>query len=208
MKLTKFFKTIAISVCLAASFVTAGFAMAGCGNDNNPAAQKQQKTKEINQAASAAVEFLKNAKNGWNYSSVSEYSDGRLYKYYTDDYKIKVEYNGTFYALNTDRLYKIVQADDMTWHKTTDTTDVSEPYAKINNLIASINATSNASWWTDYDSKTKTLTAADTDGSVTVTLDAGEFIITFITDKGTAKHTIKDVGTTTVTLPEDIIDEH
>ncbi|MDE5592426.1 MAG: hypothetical protein K2I75_00575 [Clostridiales bacterium] len=206
MKLTKLLKTIAISVCLAASFAIAGLSLTGCGGET-PDSQKPDRTEEIKQATSAAVDFLMTARNGWNYSYVSEYSDGSVYKYYTDNNRIKVEYNGTFYALNADRIYKIVQADDMTWHKTNDSTDVIEPYTKINNHIDSINNTSNASLWSDYDSKTKMLTATYLDGSATIKLDAGELTITLITDKGTTKHTIKDVGSTTVTLPEDIIDD-
>ena len=95
----------------------------------------------------------------------------------------------------------------MTWHKNTDNTDLSDPVTRINNLINGINNTSNVSLWTDYNRKTKTLTATFSDGSATYKLDAGEFIVIFITNNGTTKHTIKNVGNTTVTLPENIIDD-
>lgn len=210
MKLTKFLKTIAISVCIAASFAIAGLAMVGCGNDNNSAAQKQQKTKEINQAANAAVDFLNTAKaNGGNYYSTSEFSDGSVYKYYTADGKMKIEYNGElFYGVKIgNSLYKISQADDMTWHKTNNLADLSDPVARTDNLINSINKTSKYSLWTDYDNDTKTLTATYTDGNATVKLDAGVLVVTFNLDTGTTKHTIQNVGDVAVTLPENIIDD-
>jgi hypothetical protein len=173
--------------------------LAGCSNN---------KDEEITQAVSAAVDFLNTVKDSGNYSSVSEYSSGIVYKYYTEDDKIKVEYNKVFYGVKVDnRLYKISQADDMTWHKNTDNTDLSDPVTRINNLINGINNTSNVSLWTDYNRKTKTLTATFSDGSATYKLDAGEFIVIFITNNGTTKHTIKNVGNTTVTLPENIIDD-
>ena len=173
--------------------------LAGCSNN---------KDEETAQAVSAAVDFLNTVKDSGNYSSVSEYSDGSVYKYYTEDGKIKVEYNEVFYGVKVDnRLYKISQANDMTWHKNTDNTDLSDPVTRTNNLINGINNTSNASLWTDYNRKTKTLTATFSDGSATYKLDAGEFIVTFITNNGTTKHTIKNVGNTTVTLPENIIDD-
>ena len=173
--------------------------LAGCSNN---------KDEEIKQAVSTVVEFLNTVKDSGNYSSVSEYSDGSVYKYYTEDGKIKVEYNEVFYGVKVDNfLYKISQADDMTWHKNTDTTDLSDPVTRINNLINGINNTSNGSLWTDYNSKKKTLTATFSDGSATYKLVAGEFIVTFITNNGTTKHTIKNVGNTTVTLPENIIDD-
>lgn len=65
--------------------------LAGCSNN---------KDEEITQAVSAAVDFLNTVKDSGNYSSVSEYSDGSVYKYYTEDGKIKVEYNEVFYGVN------------------------------------------------------------------------------------------------------------
>ncbi|MDE5562115.1 MAG: hypothetical protein K2J01_00940 [Clostridiales bacterium] len=209
MKLTKFFKTIVISVCLAVSFVTAGLAMVGCGGGNNPE-DKNDKTEEIKQAASAAVDFLNAAKeNGGNYYSTSEYSDGSVYKYYTADGKMKIEYNGElFYGVKVgNSLYKISQADDMTWHKTNDFSELGDPVARTDNLINSINKTSKLSLWTDYDSDTKTLTATYSDETVTVKLDAGVLVITFNWVTGTTKHTIQNVGDVAITLPENIIDD-
>lgn len=201
MKLTKFIKTIFI--LLVASFVMAGLAMTGCGND-----EKTDKNEEIRQAVSAAIDFLNTVKDSGNYSSVSEYSDGRVYKYYTKDGKIKVEYNGVFYGIKEgDSLYKISKADDMTWHKTNDNTDLSDPKNRTNTLINNINNISYYWLWTDYDSKTKTLTATYSDESAKLKLDADEFVLTYFTNNGTTKHTIKNVGNTTVTLPENIIDD-
>ncbi len=48
------------------------------------------KEEEIKQAVSATVDFLNTVKDSGNYSSVSEFSDGSIYKYYTQDGKIKV----------------------------------------------------------------------------------------------------------------------
>ena len=184
---------------LACIMVIFSLTLAGCSNN---------KDEEIKQAVSTVVEFLNTVKDSGNYSSVSEYSDGSVYKYYAEDGKIKVEYNEVFYGVKVDNfLYKISQANDMTWHKNTDTTDLSDPVTRINNLINGINNTSNGSLWTDYNSKKKTLTATFSDGSATYKLVAGEFIVTFITNNGTTKHTIKNVGNTTVTLPENIIDD-
>ena len=163
---------------------------------------------DIEQAVSGAVDFLNTVKDGGNYSSVSEFSDGSVYKYYTEDGKIKVEYNQVFYGVKVGNyLYKISQADDMSWHMNTDNTDLSDPVNRTNNLINGINNISNRSLWSGYNSKTKTLTATFSDGKATYKLNAGEFNVTFITDSGTTKHIIKDVGDTTVTLPENIIDD-
>lgn len=182
--------------------------LTACGNDEKP-----NKDEEINQAVSNVIEFLNSVKDSGNYSSVSEFPDGSVYKYYTAYSKIKVEYNKVeynevFYGVKEGNiLYKISQADDTTWHKITDTTDLSDPIARTNNLINGVNNTSNAFLWTDYNSKTKTLTATYSDGSGTYKLDAGEFIWTIITDKGITKHTINNVGKTVVSLPENIIDD-
>ena len=166
------------------------------------------KEEYIEQAVSAVVDFLNTVKDGGNYSSVSEYSDGSVYKYYTEDGKIKVEYNGVFYGLKVGNyLYKISQADDMSWHMNTDNTDLSDPLTRTNNLINGITNISNWSLWSGYNSKTQTLTATLSDGKTTYKLNAGELIITIITDSGTTKHIIKDVGDTTVILPENIIDD-
>lgn len=198
MKLTKFFKTIVISVLLAVSFTMAVLVMTGCDEE------EPDKEKEIKQAVSAAVDFLTNAKNCGNYSSVSEYPDGRKYEYYAEGDKFQIEYNGTTYGvLEGAHLYKVYQADDMTWHKNNDTSDLKHPASRIANLINNINR----QLWYDYDKKTKTLTTAYTDGSATIKLDAGAFIITFNLDTGTTRHIINNVGTTTVTLPENIIDD-
>ena len=192
---------ITIVACLMAIFA---ITLTACSN-----VEKPDKDEEIKHAVSVAVEFLNTVKDSGNYSSISEYSDGRgVYKYYTEDGKIKVEYNEVYYGVKIgNNLYKISQADDMTWHKTTDTADLSDPAARTDNLINNINNTSKWFLWTDYDSQTKTLTATYSDGSATLKLDGGVFIITYITNNGTTKHTIKDVGNTTVTLPDNIIDD-
>ena len=178
--------------------------LAGCGNNGKP-----KKDEEIKQAVNTAIDFLNTARTSGNYSSVSEYSDGSIYTYYAEDGKLKVEYkNDVFYGEQSgSRFYKISQTDDMIWHKTYDTTDLSNPRTRINNLINGINNTTDLSLWTDYDGETKTLTATYADGSSTLKLDAGVFVITYFTDSGTTKHTIKEVGNTTVTLPENIIDD-
>lgn len=192
---------ITLCVCLMAIFT---LTLAACGNDD----EKPNQDEEIEQAVSTVVDFLNTVKDSDNYSSVSFLSDGSIYKYYTENGKFKIEYNEVFYGVSVgDSLYKISQADDMTWHKNTDTSDFSDPITRINNLINGIDNTSKASLWTDYNSKTKTLTATYSDGNTTVKLDAGEFCITYITNNGTTKHIIKDVGDTTVTLPENIIDD-
>ena len=54
---------------------------------------------------------------------------------------------------------------------------------------------------------TLTLTATFSDGGATYTLAANVITITYITNNGTTKHIIKDVGDTIVTLPENIIDD-
>lgn len=190
-----------VFVTIGACFmVILAITLTGCENRN--------KDEEIKQAVSTVVDFLETAQDSGVYSSVSEYSDGSIYKYYTEDGKIKVEYNEVFYGVKVgSSLYKISQTDDMVWHKTNDTADLSDPISRINNLINGINNISKLSLWTDYDSKTKTLTATYSDGSSTIKLDAGEFMITFISNYGITKHIIKEVGNTTVTLPEDIIDD-
>lgn len=193
-------KILSIFACLMAILV---LALTGCGNDEKPS-----KAEELENAINATIDFLNNVKESGNHTSVSEYSDGRVYKFYTEDGKIKVEYNGIFYGLKTeDRLYKISQADDMTWRKHTDTTDLSDPITRNNNLLNTIYNISRYSLWTDYNSKTKTLTATLSDGTETFKLDAGMLIITYNLETGITTHTIKDVGNTTVTLPENIIDD-
>ncbi|MDE7164189.1 MAG: hypothetical protein K2O04_02035 [Clostridiales bacterium] len=199
MKLARFFKTIVISFCLAACFAMAGLAMTGCGE------KKPDKQEEIDNALNAAITFLRNAKEGRNYSDVSKYSDGRVYKYYTESGKIKIEYNETTYAvIENGRIYKIYQTDDLTWHKNSNASDIGDPEVLLSNLIMKIGVLP----WSEYDSKTKTLKCVLTDGSITAKLDAGVLIINLIEDTGaTTAITIKDVGSTTVTLPEDIVDD-
>lgn len=211
MKIAKFLKTTVISICLAASFAAAGLAMVGCGDGKTPASQNPNKAAEIKQAVNAAVEFLNTTKeNGGNYYSVSEYSDGSVYKYYTADGKMKIEYKGElFYGVKVgNSLYKISQAEDMTWHKTNDFSELSDPITRTDKLIDGINKTSKMSLWTDYDSDTKTLTATYSDGTETITLNAGVLVITSYLDTGkTTKHTIQNVGDVAITLPENIIDD-
>ncbi len=201
MKLTKFFKTILISICLTVSFAIAGLSLTGCGDGNEP-----DKYAEIDKAINAAVDFLTNARDCGNYSSVSEYYDGRVYEYYADDGKIKCVYTETFYAVKEGGfdLYKISQDDDGTWHKNNDDTDLSDPEDRMTKLIINVNRTF---IWNDYDRKTKTLKCVASDGTITVSLDEGVFTLAFNYDTGTTKHTITNVGSTTVTLPEDIIDD-
>lgn len=182
--------------------------LTGCANEEKP-----NKDEEIKKAVSTAIDFLNTVKASGNYSSVSEYSDGRIYKFYTEDGKIKVEYNDeVFYGMKIENhLYKISQADDMTWHKHTDTTDLSDPATRNNTLINAINNMTKYSLWTDYNSNTKTITATLSDGTANLKLDTGIFILTYKLETGitthTTTHTIKDVGNTTVTLPENIIDD-
>lgn len=200
MKLPQFFKTIAISVSLVACVAITGLAVTGCVDDD----REPDKNEQIKQAVSAVVDFLTTAKDGGNYSSVSEYYDGRKFEYYADDGKIRMEYNGTTYALiENGYIYKIYQADDMTWHKNNDVYDLRNPKDRLAKLIKNINNT----LWSDYDSKTKTLTATYSDGIATFNLEDGEVTLSFILDNGTTTHVINHVGTTTVTLPEDIIDD-
>lgn len=202
MKLAKFFKTVVTSVCLAASFAIAGLSLTGCGDGNEP-----DKHAEIDKAINAAVDFLTNARDCGNYSSVSKYLDGSVYEYYTDNGKIKCVYDGTFYAVKEGdfTLYKISQDDDGTWHKTNDDTDLSDPKDRITKLIITVDRTF---IWNDYDSKTKTLKCVASDGTITVSIDNGVFTWAFnYNSGGTSKHTISNVGSTTVTLPEDIIDD-
>ena len=190
----------ALFVCLMAILT---LTLTACGSG-----EKINKDEEIEQAVSDVIDFLNTVKDSGNYSSVSEYSDGSVYKYYTEDGKIKVEYSEVFYGLKVgDCLYKISQDDDMNWHMNTDTTDLSDPITRTDNLINGINNISKAVLWTDYNRKTKTLTATFSDGIATYTLNAGEFSVTYFTNSGTTKHIIKNVGSTTVTLPENIIDD-
>ena len=200
MKVNKFFKTIVITAMLATSVV-----MAGCDGDNKP---QQTEWEEIEQAVNAAVDFLEAARDGCNYLSVSEYTSD-TYEYYVEGDKIKVEYNDElFYGVIEDgELYKIVQSDDGTWRATDDVTDLFEPSYRIGNLIKSIERTTTLLLWTDYNAKTKTLTAVYADGSGTLTLDAGTFIWAITDDNGnTATHTISNVGDTVVTLPENAVE--
>ena len=108
--------------------------------------------------------------------------------------------------IEDDSLFRIYQDDDLTWHKGA-AYNITHPQERLENLINGIDNTRKASLWTDYNSKTKTLTATYSDGSATAKLDGGEFTITFIAENGTTTHIIKDVGTTIVTLPENIIDD-
>lgn len=202
MKLKHFLKTIVVAVAIAVCLAVAGIAMTGCGEE------KPDNKKEIQQAVSAVLEFLENAKKCDNYSSVSQFPDGSKYEYYAEGDKIKVDNNEVFYIVKGEYYrYKISQADDTTWHKTLDNSETIMPAYRIDSIINSINKTSKASLWTDYDSKTKTLTATYSDGKATVKLDDDAIIITYILDTGTTVYTINKVGTTTVTLPENIIDD-
>lgn len=184
-----FLTVIALSLC-------------ACG----PNTDKTDKTEQIYKAAADIVEFLNCVKESGNYSSVSEYDDGSKYYYYTVDGKIKVEYNDeVFYGLADGELYKIYQAEDLSWHKTTKADNLTDPVKKVEKLISSIDNTSRYRLWNDYDSATKTLTSTFTDGHTTVKLDAGELSITFVTATSTTSHTINRVGETSVTLPDNII---
>lgn len=197
MKIIKLFKNVACTF-LVASIVVSALAMTGC-------AEKPDKQKEINRALNAVTDFLANAKDRGNYSSVSVYSDGSIYRYYTDSGKIKIEYKETttYGIIEDGYIYKIAQADDLTWHKNNSVYDLSDPEERVANLITNLNRAP----WNDYDNKTKTLKWTQNDESATVNFDGKEFIFAIVTEKGTTTHIIKDVGTTTVVLPEDIIDD-
>lgn len=185
---------------LACFMAISALAVTGC--------ESQNKDEEIKQAVESTIGFLNTAKESGVYSSVSEYSDGSVYKYYTEDGKIKVEYNEIFYGVKEEGiLYKISLTDDMIWHKTKDTENLSDPATRIDNLIDGINRISRFSLWTGYDGRTKTLTATYSDGSSTIKLDGGEFVITHHLNGGLTRHIIKEVGNTAVTLPEPILDD-
>ena len=204
MKLAKFFKTIVISICLVAILLISGIFLTAC-NDEPDKKKEQEQTKD------AIISFLENAKSIKNYTSISEYSNNPTYSYYADVDKIKIEYNGTTnYGIIEDRcMYKISQDDDLLWHKNIDVKnndvyDLSTPEERISDLISRINATS----WNDYDSKTNTLICRLDDGHATAKIDSDTVIVNLIMNTGsTTTFTIKEVGSTTVTLPEDIIDD-
>lgn len=206
MKLTKFFKTIVISFCLVASFALAG--LTGCGNDSKNSADKR----EISDAWGKIELYLSSVKDGRNYATIVDRSNSNMFSftYYGDGDKFQIDYNDTviYGVVENYQIYKISQADDLSWHKrkSTDVDDMRAPQAQIQSLITKLNYCA----WNEYNSKTKTLKYVTTDGTITAKLSNNELTVEFIYTDGTEKTmkiTVKDVGTTTVTLPENIIDD-
>lgn len=200
MRLKSILKTIVVAVVLVVSVVVTGLAMTGCGEE------KPDKEKEIKQALSTVNKFLENAKEDRNYTDISEYSDGSIYKYSAYYDKIKIEYNGTttYGVTENGCFYKITQTDELQWHKSNDVSDLPDPQERIAKLISRINATP----WNDFNNKTKTLICVLDDGNVTANIDSDKLIVNLIMDTGsTTTFTIKDIGKTVVALPDNIIDD-
>lgn len=194
-----FLKTKALPVLLAASALTVGLVATGCGDD------EPDKEKERADALSAVIAFLESAKESKNYISVSERSNIPTYTYCADGDKILIDYNGvmTYAVIEDDYIYKIYQSDDSSWHKDLNFYNIDAPAARIESLISKINATP----WNDYDRQTKTIICVLDDGKATVKLDEDQLTVSIIEENKTTTFAINDVGTTVVTLPENIIDD-
>lgn len=207
MKITRILKTKALAVLLAASALAIGLAVTGCGgtDPDADAANKANALKERAAAISEINEFLQNVKEGKNYTSVSVRTTTPTYIYYADGDKIKIEFDGTtdYGVIENNSIYKISQADDLCWHKNNNVYDVMNPAERISSLITKINAMP----WNGYDGKTKTVICILDDGSATAKLNAEVLTVNIIVENKTTTFIIKDVGTTTVTLPENIVDD-
>ena len=103
-------------------------------------------------------------------------------------------------------IYKVFQSSDLSWHKNTEVDDMRKPADQIQSLISKLNILS----WNEYNSKTKILKSELTDGIVTAKLIANELTVNFIYTDGSNKSLeviVKDVGSTNVTLPDNIVDD-
>ncbi|MCH5165107.1 MAG: hypothetical protein J1G01_01740 [Clostridiales bacterium] len=202
MKIKKFFKINVLPVLIAASVPASGFAMTGCGNDNS------NKEPYISEVVNSINLFLSRAKYEQNFTSITNQPNVYSFTYYGDGDKFQIDYDDSiiYGIVEEDNIYKISQSNDLSWHKSTDIDDMRNPKDQISSLISKLNVL----YWNEYNSKTKTLKCELTDGIATATLIANELTVNFIYTDGTEKSLeiiVKDVGTTVVTLPENIIDD-
>ena len=201
MRSLKLFNTKILPALLAASAFAIGFAMTGCGDNTG-------KEPDISEVVNSLNSFLSQAKYEQNFTAITNQPNVYAFTYYGDVDKFRIDYNDTFFygVVEENNIYKISQSDDLSWHKSTDIADLRAPKDQIQSLISKLNGLS----WNEYDSKTKILKCELTDGIVTANLDTNQLKVNFIYTDGPEKSLeviVKDVGTTAVSLPENIIDD-
>ena len=89
MKISKFFKTVILSVLITCVFAAA-FTLTGCG-------EELPMSEQINVAVNDVSDFLLGIVTANNYTYVSERYDGYLYERTVDGGNMKVNDNGTVF---------------------------------------------------------------------------------------------------------------
>ena len=213
-------KTKMLPAFLVANALAMSFAVTGCGDKPNseipetpqepqkpPVVVDNDKDKEKELADAIAVlnKFMADAKVGKNFIFVSESANNQTHTYYADADKTKIEYSDviTYIENEEDTIYKVFQAEDQSWHK-----DIADEGTKdANDMITSFIVKVNAISWSEYDSQTKMLKYELNNESATATLDTDKITVNVIAADDAQTFILKNVGTTTVTLLENIIDD-
>ena len=193
----KFIKVGAITFAMAAAMAFNAMAMAACDPKptptptppNPPITVPEDKDKEAQEALArgtalfeAELDKIETTKNfTYNDGSKNYLVDGDTLKI-GEDYIVKE--NGT--------LYKFSKQEDGKYHKqTTDENDASQVLSALLEKVDDLT-------FTKYDETTKTLTA----NGITIKVDNG------LTIKiGNKIHTVTDINNTTITLPNEIVDD-
>ena len=197
------FRNKILPIMLSISTLATGFATAGCGDNNS------SNGKVIADAVESMNLFLSQAKDEQNFTVITNQPNVYAFTYYGDVDKFRIDYADTFFygVVEENNIFKISQSDDLSWHKSTEIDDLRAPKDQIQSLISKLNALS----WTEYNSKTKTLKCELADGMTSAKLIDNELTVNIVyyTDESekSLEILVKDVGSTNVTLPENIVDD-
>ena len=184
-------------VALVLAIFAASLMLVGCG-DEEPDDGRAEGLNELNR-------YFETVASAKSYTVEYSYTSGAAYSYYADQDKIKIDDNGTvtFYVNEEGIIYRIYSAQDETWHK--ERTDGDGEYLGDN--IGKLAQSLNDGVCNSYDKATKTLSFTLNGETATITMEKESITVVMNSKSGKTTITIKDVGTTTVTLPNNIVDD-
>lgn len=164
------------------------------------------KEKELKNAKEELARFMARVQAEKNFTAEIETTlPAQKYTICIDGNKAKTSNSGKIsYVVNEDEnLYKIFQTEDQSWHK--DNADEGTKSAEdiVSELIVGINKIA----WTNYDKDSKSLSVTTPEYVATAHLDDEQVSFTAGSEGRSENCTLSDVGTTLVTLPENVIDD-